>query len=154
MLLAFGPDDKSEPAILPQGSITIFGAPVGYDQLILAGTVIVVVAALTAVYTVLSVAHYETAGAGSWDLGMFTEVIKQYAHFHSPIDDIKSPGYDLLGDHFHPIIALLGPFFLLFPSPITLLVGQAFLFSLAAAPIIWLGRDRISAGRNRCSPSK
>ncbi|HEV2636197.1 MAG TPA: DUF2079 domain-containing protein [Actinocrinis sp.] len=106
----------------------------------------IVVAALTALYSVLSIAHYETAGAGSWDLGMFTEVIKQYAHFHSPIDDIKSPGYDLLGDHFHPIIALLGPFFLIFPSPITLLVGQAFLFSLAAAPIIWLGRDKISAG--------
>ena len=106
----------------------------------------IVVAALTAIYTVLSVAHYETAGAGSWDLGMFTEVIKQYAHFHSPIDDIKSPGYNLLGDHFHPIIALLGPFFLIFPSPITLLVGQAFLFSLAALPIIWLGRDKISSG--------
>ena len=77
---------------------------------------------------------------------MFTEAIKQYAHFNAPIDDIKSPGFNLLGDHFHPIIALLGPFFLLFPSPITLLVGQAFLFSLAAAPIIWLGRDKISSG--------
>jgi uncharacterized membrane protein len=105
-----------------------------------------VVAVLTGVYTVLSVAHYETAGASSWDLGMFTEAVKQYAHFHAPIDDIKSPGFDILGDHFHPIIALLGPFFLLFPSPITLLVGQAFLFSLAAAPIIWLGRDLISTG--------
>jgi ABC-type branched-subunit amino acid transport system permease subunit len=50
VLLAFGPDDKSEPAILPQGSITIFGAPVGYDQLILAGIVVLVAAALTAVY--------------------------------------------------------------------------------------------------------
>jgi uncharacterized membrane protein len=106
----------------------------------------IVVAALTAVYCVLSIAHYETAGAGSWDLGMFTEAVKQYANFHSPIDDIKSPGFDLLGDHFHPIIALLGPFFLLFPSPVTLLAGQAFLFSLAAAPIIWLGRDLIGTG--------
>ena len=50
VLLAFGPDDKSEPAILPQGAVTIFGAPVGYDQLILAGIVIVVAAALAAVY--------------------------------------------------------------------------------------------------------
>jgi branched-chain amino acid transport system permease protein len=50
VLLAFGPDDKSEPAILPQGSITVFGAPVGYDQLILAGIVVVAAIALTAVY--------------------------------------------------------------------------------------------------------
>jgi len=106
----------------------------------------IVVAALTAIYTVMSVAHYETSGAGSWDLGMFTEAVKQYAHFHAPIDDIKSPGFNILGDHFHPIIALLGPVFLLFPSPITLLVAQAFLFSLAADPIIRLGRDLISAG--------
>jgi branched-chain amino acid transport system permease protein len=50
VLLAFGPDDKSEPAILPQGSIEVFGAPVGHDQLILAGIVVLAAAALTAVY--------------------------------------------------------------------------------------------------------
>ena len=50
VLLAFGPDEKSEPAILPQSSLTIFGAPVGVDSLILAGTVIAVAAVLTAVY--------------------------------------------------------------------------------------------------------
>jgi branched-chain amino acid transport system permease protein len=50
VLLAFGPDDKSEPAILPQGSFEVFGTPVGVDQVILAGTVIAVAAALTAVY--------------------------------------------------------------------------------------------------------
>jgi branched-chain amino acid transport system permease protein len=50
VLLAFGPDDRSEPAILPQGSVEIFGAPVGVDQLILAGAVIAVAVGLTAVY--------------------------------------------------------------------------------------------------------
>ena len=50
VLLAFGPDERSQPAILPQGSFEVFGAPVGVDQIILAGTVLVVAIALTAVY--------------------------------------------------------------------------------------------------------
>jgi branched-chain amino acid transport system permease protein len=50
ILLAFGPEDRSEPAILPQGSVTLLGAPVGVDTLIVAGTVLIVAAALTATY--------------------------------------------------------------------------------------------------------
>jgi uncharacterized membrane protein len=98
------------------------------------------------VYGTDSIARYYRAAPGSYDLGIFTEAVKGYAHFHLPIVDIRAPGYNLLGDHFHPIIAVLGPFFLLFPTPVTLLVGQAALFALAAVPIVWLGRDRIGPG--------
>jgi uncharacterized membrane protein len=98
------------------------------------------------VYGADSIARYYRSAAGSYDLGIFTEVVKDYAHFHAPIVDILAPGYDLLGDHFHPILAVLGPIFLLFPSPVTLLVAQAALFAVAAVPIVWLGRDRIGPG--------
>lgn len=50
VLLVFGPNDRSEPSILPGGSIRVFGAPVGVDQLILAGVVVTVAAVLAAVY--------------------------------------------------------------------------------------------------------
>jgi len=98
------------------------------------------------VYGTDSITRYYRAAPGSYDLGIFTEAVKGYAHLHLPIVDIRAPGYNLLGDHFHPIIAVLGPFFLLFPTPVTLLVGQAALFALAAVPIVWLGRDRIGPG--------
>jgi len=98
------------------------------------------------IYGADSVSRYYRAAPGSYDLGIFTEAVKQYAHFDAPIVDILAPGFDLLGDHFHPIIAVLGPFFLLFPSPVTLLVAQALLFAVAAVPIVWLGRDRIGPG--------
>lgn len=98
------------------------------------------------VYGADSIARYYRAAPGSYDLGIFTEVVKDYAHFHAPIVDILGPGYNLLGDHFHPILAVLGPVFLLFPSPVTLLVAQAALFAVAAVPIVWLGRDRIGPG--------
>ena len=98
------------------------------------------------IYAADSVSRYYRAAPGSYDLGIFTEAVRQYAHFHAPIVDILAPGFDLLGDHFHPILAVLGPFFLLFPSPVTLLVAQALLFAVAAVPIVWLGRERIGAG--------
>jgi uncharacterized membrane protein len=104
------------------------------------------VAFLTLVYSLDSIARYERFAASSWDLGIFTEAVKQYAHFHAPIDDARAPGFNILGEHFHPIIALLAPFFLVVPSPVTLLVGQAVLFAIGAVPITRLGVERIGRG--------
>jgi uncharacterized membrane protein len=103
-------------------------------------------AGLTIVYLLISIARYERFAPTSWDLGLFTEEVKQYAHFHAPIDDARSPGYEILGEHFSPIVALLGPFFLVFPTPITLLVAQAALFALGAVPLVRLCAERIGPG--------
>ncbi|MBS2964123.1 DUF2079 domain-containing protein [Actinocrinis puniceicyclus] len=104
------------------------------------------VAGLMTVYLLISLARYYRFAPTSWDLGLFTEEVKQYAHFHAPIDDARSPGYEILGEHFSPITALLGPVFLLFPTAVTLLVAQAFLFALGAVPLVRLGADRIGTG--------
>jgi len=98
------------------------------------------------VYCADSLARYYRAAPGSYDLGIFVEVVRDYAHFQAPIVDILQPGFDLLGDHFHPILAVLGPVFWLFPSPVTLLLAQAALFAVAAVPLVWLGRERIGTG--------
>ena len=94
--------------------------------------------------------RYVRRDATSWDLGIFTEYVKQYAHLHAPIVDIRAPGLDLLGDHFHPIVALIAPFFLLFPTPVTLLVGQALLAAIAVFPVSRAGRELLgpAAGRS------
>ncbi|HEU5333962.1 MAG TPA: DUF2079 domain-containing protein [Actinocrinis sp.] len=102
--------------------------------------------ALTVVYLVLALARYERMAPTSWDLGIFTEAVKQYAHFHAPVDDARAPGYEILGEHFSPIIAVLGPVFLIFPSAVTLLVAQSILFALGAVPLTRLGIDRIGPG--------
>ena len=80
------------------------------------------------VYSTISVLRYTHYAAMSWDNSIFVQEVRQYAHFHAPIVSIKGAGYNILGDHFSPIIALLAPFYLIFPSTITLLVGQAALF--------------------------
>ncbi|MBC3844283.1 hypothetical protein GXW82_41395 [Streptacidiphilus sp. 4-A2] len=61
------------------------------------------------VWTILSVARYERFGAEEWDLGIFTQAVRGYAHLGAPISDIKGPGFNVLGDHFSPIIATIAP---------------------------------------------
>ena len=100
-------------------------------------------------YTTISVVRYSRRDPTSWDLGIFTEYVKQYAHLHAPIVDIRGAGFDLLGDHFHPIVALVAPFFRIFPTPVTLLVAQALLAAISVFPVSRLGRELLGAGAGR-----
>lgn len=97
-------------------------------------------------YAIMSIARYGRLDQGSWDLGIFTEAIKEYANLHAPISDVRGPGFNLLGDHFHPIIALIAPFFRIFPSAITLLIAQALLLAISVVPITRLGIRRLGTG--------
>jgi len=96
-----------------------------------------------AVYVVLSLFRYLQFNAASWDLGIFTEQVKQYAHLHAPVADIRGAGFNLLGDHFSPIVALVAPFFAIAPTPITLLVAQAALTALSVLPVTWVAADKL-----------
>ncbi|POX38248.1 hypothetical protein C3486_23975 [Streptomyces sp. Ru73] len=92
-------------------------------------------AALFVLFAVLSVQRYRTLGTLSWDLGIFEQVVRAYAHLRAPVADLKGPGANILGDHFSPVLVLLAPLYRLFPSPVTLLVAQAALFALSAVPV-------------------
>ncbi|MEU7501758.1 DUF2079 domain-containing protein [Streptomyces griseofuscus] len=91
--------------------------------------------ALFAVYATDSVLRYYRMETRSWDLGIFEQAVRAYAHFKAPVVDLKGPGTNILGDHFSPVTALLAPAYRLFPTPVTLLVAQAALFALAALPV-------------------
>ncbi len=100
-------------------------------------------------YTVISVFRYLRRDPASWDLGIFTEYVKQYADLKAPVVDIRAAGFNLLGDHFHPIVAMIAPFFRLFPTPITLLVAQAFLVAVSVLPLSQLARELLGNGAGR-----
>jgi uncharacterized membrane protein len=108
-----------------------------------------IVAVVFGAYVVISVYRLLELSPSSWDLGIFTEYVKQYAHFHAPIVDIRGAGTNLWGDHFSPAVTILAPFFFVFPSAATLLVGQAALISLSVLPISQLARDRLGVGPAR-----
>jgi uncharacterized membrane protein len=93
--------------------------------------------AVFAVYAAISLFRYLQLNPSSWDLGIFTEVVKQYAHLRAPVVDVRGAGANLLGDHFSPVVALIAPFFLVVPSPGTLLVAQALLTAASVLPVTW-----------------
>ena len=106
----------------------------------------VIACAVGALYVCYSVAQWRALVAPSWDLGIFTEAVQAYSRFEAPIVPIKGPGYNLLGDHFHPLLALLGPIFRLFPSALTLLVVQDVLIAVSVLPIARLAQRLLGRG--------
>ncbi|MFD4409703.1 DUF2079 domain-containing protein [Streptomyces sp. NPDC058476] len=86
-------------------------------------------------YAALSLGRYRHLATRSWDLGIFEQAVRAYAHLRAPVAELKGPGTNILGDHFSPVTALLAPAYRLFPTPVTLLVAQAALFALSAVPV-------------------
>ncbi|CED91625.1 DUF2079 domain-containing protein [Actinomyces succiniciruminis] len=93
----------------------------------------VIVGAVTMI--VYSVGQWRSMQVPSWDLAIFSELAKAYSRLQAPIVTIKGEGYNLLGDHFHPLLVLLGPVWRLFPTPLALLVMQDLLLAVSAWPL-------------------
>ncbi len=92
-------------------------------------------------YAVVSVRLHQRLLSGGVDLGIFEQSVRSYAHGHWPVAVIKGPDFNLLGDHFSPAVALLAPFYRVFPSPVTILVAQAALLAVAVVPLVaWAQR--------------
>ena len=107
---------------------------------------VVVACAVGGLYVCLSLAQWRALVVPSWDLGIFAEAVQAYSRFEAPIVPIKGPGYNLLGDHFHPILALLGPVYRLFPSALTLLVVQDVLIAVSVLPVARLAQRLFGRG--------
>ena len=106
----------------------------------------VIACAVAALYISFSLAQWRTLSDPSWDLAIFTEAAQAYSRFEAPIVSIKGPGYNLLGDHFHPILMLLGPIFRFFPSAFTLLIVQDLLIAASVLPIARLAQRFLGRG--------
>jgi uncharacterized membrane protein len=90
---------------------------------------------LFAVYAALSVRNQQRILTTGYDLGIFEQAVRSYAHGHLAVAPLKGAGFPLLGDHFSPILATLAPFYRLWPSPMTLLLAQAALLALGVVPL-------------------
>ncbi|MBH5336595.1 DUF2079 domain-containing protein [Streptomyces pactum] len=102
---------------------------------------------LFVLYTLLSVSRHRRMENMSWDLGIFEQAIRSYAHLQAPVADLKGPGANILGDHFSPVTALIAPFYRLFPGPATLLVAQALLFAVSVIPVTRVAAHLFGRGR-------
>ena len=96
---------------------------------------------LFAIYSALAVRDQQRMLTGGYDLGIFEETVRAYAHGHMPYVALKGLHYNELGDHFSPIWITLAPIYRLFPSAYTLLLAQAALFAVGAVPLMrWAAR--------------
>jgi uncharacterized membrane protein len=97
---------------------------------------VAIAAAAFCAYFTISLFRLLTLTPTSWDLGIYTEYVKQLSLLRAPIVDVRGPGFNLLGDHFQIGLAVLAPFFRLYPSPATLLFFQALLTAASVFPIM------------------
>jgi uncharacterized membrane protein len=100
-----------------------------------AGIIVVTVGALVfyLYHAFADQARYLTTG---YDLGIFDQALRAYAHFKAPMIPLKGAGYNIFGDHFHPIIAVLAPLYWIWDNVGMLLIAQAVL-TAAAIPVVY-----------------
>jgi uncharacterized membrane protein len=120
----------------------------------------VVVGALTALvavfYSVFSLAQNYTYKTSSYDLVIFDQAVRSYAHFQPGISVMKGvhnffgPDFSVLGDHWSPILAALAPLYWIYNRPDGLLVAQAVLFALAVPPL-WVFTRRAFGGGQKAT---
>jgi uncharacterized membrane protein len=105
--------------------------------------------AVLGAYSTISLSRLVQLNPSSWDLGIFTEYVKQYADLRAPVVDIRAAGFNLLGDHFQPIVAVIAPFFRVFPSAATLLIAQALLAAASVFAVSQVAREKLGSGPGR-----
>jgi uncharacterized membrane protein len=115
------------------------------------GGVGILTALIAAIYSVFALVLYARFRDSSYDLVIFDQAVRSYAHFHPGISIIKGvhngfgPHFSVLGDHFSPILAALAPLYWIYSGPQTLLIAQAVLFALAIPPL-WVFTRRAFGG--------
>ena len=104
------------------------------------------------VYSLDSLILFRRFLASTFDLVIFDQGIRGYAHLSAPVSvargvsDGEGSHFLLLADHWSPILALLAPLYWIFDNPATLLVAQGVLFALAIPPLWAYTRRQLGAG--------
>ncbi|MGI8328718.1 DUF2079 domain-containing protein [Actinomadura scrupuli] len=99
-------------------------------------------------YTLYSLLRHAQLGTAGFDLGIFDQAVRAYANFDAPVVPLKGPGFNLLGDHFHPALIVLVPLYWLWADARMLLIAQAALMAISVVPIarLAIGRLGVRAG--------
>jgi uncharacterized membrane protein len=97
--------------------------------------------AAAVIYISFGIVQWETFRVGSYDLVIFDQAVRSYAHFRpgiSPLNGVQDgfgAHFSVLGDHWSPALALLAPAYWISDGPRTLAVAQGVLLALAIPPL-------------------
>jgi len=109
-------------------------------------------AAAAFVYCLDSLILFRRFLASTFDLVIFDQGVRGYAHFAAPtsiargVSDGEGAHFLLLADHWSPALALFAPLYWIHDSPATLLVAQGVLFALAIPPLWAYTRRQLGLG--------
>lgn len=116
----------------------------------------ILAALIAGIYVTFSLTRYYTFRSSTYDLVIFDQAVRSYAHFGPGISIVKGvhngfgPNFSVLGDHFSPLLATLAPLYWIYSGPQTLLVAQAVLFALAVPPL-WIFTRRAFGGGQKAT---
>ncbi|HXD80030.1 MAG TPA: DUF2079 domain-containing protein [Candidatus Acidoferrum sp.] len=106
-----------------------------------AAAALITVAAAT-VYSTVALYRHDRFASNALDLAVQDQTVWGYSRFqmiHNTVLGIPN----LLGDHFHPILMVLAPFYWIWDSAGVLLVAQGILLALAGVPIYLWAEERL-----------
>jgi len=109
-------------------------------------------AAAAFIYCLASLVLFRRFLATTFDLVIFDQGIRGYAHLQAPVSiargvsDGEGAHFLLLADHWSPVLALFAPLYWIHDSPATLLVAQGVLFALAIPPLWAYTRRQLGPG--------
>jgi len=115
-------------------------------QVVVLGVLTAVVAAVYAAYSLIRFWTFRTT---TYDLVIFDQAVRSYSHLGLPVAIVKGvhngfgAHFNVLGDHFSPILVLLAPLYWIHDGPQTLLVAQAALLALTIVPLWAYTRRRL-----------
>jgi uncharacterized membrane protein len=102
---------------------------------------LLVIVGLTAVLeAIASVIRHVNLGSGL-DLAIFDQAVWHYSRFEAPFSSIH--GENLLGDHFHPLVAVLAPLYWIWSDPRMLVIAQAALVAASIIPVFLFAEPRL-----------
>src|SRR5262249_45555237 len=116
----------------------------------------ILTALVAGIYVTFSLTRYYTFRSSTYDLVIFDQAMRSYAHFGPGISIVKGvhngfgPNFSVLGDHFSPLLATLAPLSWIYSGPQPLLVAQAVLFALAVPPL-WIFTRRAFGGGQKAT---
>ncbi|TDX80620.1 putative membrane protein [Rathayibacter sp. PhB151] len=99
-----------------------------------------------AVYSTYSISRADQLLTAGYDLGIFDQAVRAYSQFRPPLSPLKGDDFNLLGDHFHPVLVVLAPLYWIWDDGRVLLVAQAGLVAISSVFVWRFARRRAGAG--------
>lgn len=100
--------------------------------------VIIIPAVFAIIFFGLTLLLHYSYNTGAFDLGIYDRVVWLFSQLKTPYDTFI--GINHLGDHFEPILILLGLFYRIWPHVSFLLFFEAVIVSLGFIPIYYLSK--------------